>query len=67
MSLQGEKFGDDVVTIVVEVGSGMTRAGFGGDDAPRGVFPSIVGRPRHSNVMLGMGRKDSYGTLFRSF
>ena len=23
------------------------QAGFAGDDAPRAVFPSIVGRPRH--------------------
>ena len=27
-------------------GSGMTKAGFAGDSAPREVFPSIVGRPR---------------------
>ena len=26
---------------------GMCKAGFAGDDAPRAVFPSIVGRPRH--------------------
>jgi actin beta/gamma 1 len=25
----------------------MCKAGFAGDDAPRAVFPSIVGRPRH--------------------
>ncbi|CAN1257555.1 Actin, muscle (Fragments), partial [Linum perenne] len=25
-------------------------AGFAGDDAPRAVFPSIVGRPRHTDV-----------------
>jgi hypothetical protein len=31
-----------------------------GDDAPRAVFPSIVGRPRHKGVMVGMGQKDSY-------
>ncbi|KAJ7440386.1 Actin, gamma [Mycena latifolia] len=31
-----------------------------GDDAPRAVFPSIVGRPRHQGVMVGMGQKDSY-------
>ena len=31
-----------------------------GDDAPRAVFPSIVGRPRHMGVMVGMGQKDSY-------
>lgn len=24
------------------------------------VFPSIVGRPRHQGVMVGMGQKDSY-------
>ena len=29
-------------------------------DAPRAVFPSIVGRPRHTGVMVGMGQKDSY-------
>ena len=26
----------------------------------RAVFPSIVGRPRHQGVMVGMGQKDSY-------
>ena len=36
------------------------QAGFAGDDAPRAVFPSIVGRPRHTGVMVGMGQKDSY-------
>ncbi|RVD88158.1 uncharacterized protein DFL_002353 [Arthrobotrys flagrans] len=35
-------------------------AGFAGDDAPRAVFPSIVGRPRHHGIMIGMGQKDSY-------
>lgn len=38
----------------------MCKAGFSGDDAPRAVFPSIVGRPRHQGVMVGMGQKDSY-------
>merc|ERR1712173_573417 len=36
------------------------KAGFAGDDAPRAVFPSIVGRPRHQGVMVGMGQKDCY-------
>merc|ERR1719288_397381 len=38
----------------------MCKAGFAGDDAPRAVFPSIVGRPRHQGVMVGMGQKDAY-------
>ena len=33
------------------------QAGFAGDDAPRSVSPSIVGRPRHQGVMVGMGQK----------
>ncbi|PRD22535.1 UNVERIFIED_CONTAM: act-2 [Trichonephila clavipes] len=51
---------DDVAALVVDNGSGMCKAGFAGDDAPRAVFPSIVGRPRHQGVMVGMGNKDSY-------
>ena len=52
--------GDEIQALVVDNGSGMCKAGFAGDDAPRAVFPSIVGRPRHKGVMVGMGQKDSY-------
>ena len=41
---------DDVQALVVDNGSGMCKAGFAGDDAPRAVFPSIVGRSRHTGV-----------------
>jgi len=51
---------DEVQPLVVDNGSGMCKAGFAGDDAPRAVFPSIVGRPRHKGVMVGMGQKDAY-------
>jgi len=51
---------DEVAGLVVDNGSGMVKAGFAGDDAPRAVFPSIVGRPRHKGVMVGMGQKDAY-------
>ena len=51
---------EDVAALVCDNGSGMCKAGFAGDDAPRAVFPSIVGRPRHQGVMVGMGQKDSY-------
>ena len=51
---------EDVAALVIDNGSGMCKAGFAGDDAPRAVFPSIVGRPRHQGVMVGMGQKDSY-------
>ncbi|KAI0955197.1 Actin-2, variant 4 [Taiwanofungus camphoratus] len=51
---------EEVAAIVIDNGSGMCKAGFAGDDAPRAVFPSIVGRPRHQGVMVGMNQKDSY-------
>lgn len=50
----------EVSALVCDNGSGMVKAGFAGDDAPRAVFPSIVGRPRHQGVMVGMGQKDAY-------
>jgi len=52
--------GDDNAPVVMDNGSGMCKAGFAGDDAPRAVFPSVVGRARHQGVMVGMGQKDSY-------
>ena len=51
---------DDDAALVVDAGSGMCKAGFAGDDAPRVVFPSIVGRPRLPSVIFGICYKDSY-------
>lgn len=45
---------EDVQALVVDNGSGMCKAGFAGDDAPRAVFPSIVGRPKHPGIMVSV-------------
>ena len=50
----------EITSIVIDNGSGVCKAGFSGDDAPRAVFPSIVGRPRYQGVMVGVGKKDCY-------
>jgi len=60
MSDDSDADGEDAQALVVDNGSGMVKAGFAGDDAPRAVFPSIVGRPRHQGVMVGMAQKDAY-------
>ena len=39
---------EDIQAVVIDNGSGMCKAGFAGDDAPRAVFPAIVGRPKYS-------------------
>ena len=51
---------DDIQALVVDSGSGMCKAGFAGEDAPRAIFPSIVGRPKMPGIMVGMDQKDSY-------
>jgi len=50
----------EVAALVVDNGSGMCKAGFAGDDAPRAVFPSLVGRPKMPGIMVGMDHRDSY-------
>lgn len=52
--------GEEAQALVVDNGSGMVKSGFSGDDAPRAVFPSIVGRPKQAGVMVGMAQKDAY-------
>ncbi|PWA27600.1 hypothetical protein CCH79_00000541 [Gambusia affinis] len=43
---------DETTALVCDNGSGLVKAGFAGDDAPRAVFPSIVGRPRHQETTI---------------
>ncbi len=50
--------GDINQAIVIDNGSSTIRAGFAGDGAPRSVFPSVVGRPRHRAINIGT--KDCY-------
>lgn len=51
---------DDAQPIVVDNGSGMVKAGIAGEDAPSSVFASIIGRPKHAGIMVGMEKKDCY-------
>jgi len=55
-----EQESEEGSTLVIDNGSGMVKAGFSGDDAPRAVFPSIVGRPKFDQMMLGVASKDVY-------
>jgi actin-related protein len=44
---------EEVTAIVLDNGSGVCKAGFAGDDAPRAVFSSVVGRPKVPGIMVG--------------
>jgi actin-related protein len=51
---------EDITAVVIDNGSGMVKAGFGGDDAPRSVFQTIVGRPKVPGIMVGLDQKEVY-------
>jgi len=51
---------DELTPCVVDNGSGMVKSGLAGEDAPSNVFPSIIGRPKHKGIMVGMEQKDCY-------
>lgn len=44
--------------VVIDIGSGICKAGFATDPLPNIVFPSIVGRPRHLNVIMDSAIND---------
>jgi actin-related protein len=51
---------DETQCCVIDNGSGVVKAGFSGEDAPRAIFPSIVGRPKNPGVIIGVEAKDEY-------
>ena len=55
-----EETRDQNCPIIIDTGSGMIKAGFSGDAAPIAVCPSVVGRPRHKSVMVGMNAKEYF-------
>ena len=50
----------DPKTIVIDNGSGMVKAGFAGEEAPRCIFPAMVGRPKHHTALIGLEQKNEY-------
>ena len=58
---------DDVTALVLDNGSGMCKAGFAGDDAPRAVFPAIVGTPKYQvRILEGVYTLQCYYRYFHN-
>jgi len=45
--------------LVIDNGSFRIKAGFSRDEAPRALFPSVVGRVKHQGIMVGTDKKDA--------
>jgi actin-related protein len=57
-----KKMGDEEThPVVIDLGSGNTYAGFGGDDQPRCAFPTIVGRKSKAYAVIEGGAAMSGG------
>jgi actin len=40
--------------IMIDLGSFNIKAGYAGEDAPKVVIPTIIGKPKHPGVLVGM-------------
>ena len=45
--------GEDKPNVIINNGTDYTKAGFSGEEGPRSVFPSIVGKPKSASSMVG--------------
>ncbi|PXF49271.1 actin [Gracilariopsis chorda] len=46
--------------VVIDNGSGRCKTGLAGEDAPKAVFPAVIGKPKQKGIMVGSGTKDEY-------
>ncbi len=46
--------------VIFDNGSGLFKAGLSEDYTPSIIFPTIVGTPKNSNLIIGMDQKDFF-------
>jgi len=51
---------EEIISLVVDNGSGICKAGFAGEDAPKATVSTLVGHQRFKGSMPGMGQKHEY-------
>lgn len=51
---------DEKPCVIIDNGTGYTKAGFSGEEGPRAVFPAVVGRPKSASAMVGSDQKEYY-------
>lgn len=42
---------EDVPAVVIDNGTGMIKAGMGGDEAPKAYFPTVVGYVKFNKII----------------
>lgn len=46
--------------IVIDNGTGLIKAGFSGEEAPKAVFPTICGRPKVPDILVGGEKREIF-------
>lgn len=49
-----------MAAIVIDNGTGLTKVGFAGCEEPKSIFPSIIGTPNTTQLMVGGQNKDFF-------
>lgn len=52
--------GGHKAAVVIDNGSGRCKAGLAGEDAPKAVFPAVIGTPKQKGIMVGQHRQPPF-------
>jgi len=50
----------DLPAVVLDNGSGYIKGGLAGEDSPKVLLPTIIGKPKMPGIMVGMDQKEYY-------
>ena len=52
---------DTQIHVVIDNGTGYMKGGFSGENAPRAVFPTLIGTPKENKLLLrNAGESEKY-------
>lgn len=51
---------DSQVHVVIDNGTGLMKAGYSGEEAPKSIFPTICGRPKVPGILVGNEKRDIF-------
>lgn len=57
---------EDVQALIFDIGSGTSKVGFAGDEAPKAHFPTVLSRPKLKKAMIGVTKEHYIGHEARS-
>ena len=46
--------------IIIDNGSSSCKIGLSGEDSPKSIYSTVIGKPKMASIMVGMDQKDIY-------